>query len=100
MTITEQWEPMRHRVTERVVKSVRLIGAPTITVAGGPCTPVSIRFEFLRMNSGPWRSQITIYADRPGSLIRKLFSPDKVYMPPQWLTGLCAPSTPENCRGG
>jgi hypothetical protein len=95
MTITEQWKPTKHEITERVEKSVRLVGAPTITVDGGPCTPVSITFRFFRINGGRWQPQITIYADRPGYLVRKFFSPHAVYQPPQWLTDLIAREAPE-----
>jgi hypothetical protein len=94
-TVTEQWGPTRHRITERVEKSVKLNDAPNITADGGPCTPVSITFLFLREDGGPWRSQITIYADTRGRLVRKFFGPDKVYVPPPWLTELIARATPD-----
>jgi len=94
-TIVEQWKPTDRQISERVEKSVDLVGAPTVTADGAPCTPVSIRFLFLRTNGGPWRSQITIYADKPGSLVRKFFRPAAVHQPPQWLTDLIARATPE-----
>jgi hypothetical protein len=94
--ITEQWKPTKHQITERVEKSVALTGAPAIIADGGPCTPVSIRFLFVRFDGGSWSSQIMIYADKPGSLVRKFFRPAAVYQPPAWLTDLIARATPED----
>jgi hypothetical protein len=37
-----------------------------------------------------------IYADKPGSLVRKFFRPAAVYQPPAWLTDLIARATPED----
>ncbi len=94
-TITEQWKPTDRQVSERVEKRVDLVGAPVITADSALCTPVSIRFLFFRVNGTPWRSQITIYADKPGGLVRKFFRPAAVHQPPAWLTDLIARATPE-----
>ena len=94
MTVT--WEKNARNVTETVDKTLRITGAPEITYKGRQVRPAAIIFEFRRLNGGPWRSKVTIYADKPGSLVRAFFSPDKVYMAPQWLTDLVDDATPKD----
>jgi hypothetical protein len=91
------WKPTSHTVTEVVRKSVTLTDAPDITwkSKGATCRPYSIRFEYLRRDGGPWQRAVTIYAMRPESLVGNFFSPDDVYMPPQWLTDLIAAAEPD-----
>jgi len=49
---------------------------------------VSITFEFSRYGGGPWIGRHTLYAERPGSIIRDFFGPDRVIDMPPWLTDL------------
>jgi hypothetical protein len=95
-TMTEQWQPTRHTITETIEKTVDLAGAPEIVANGGRCTPYAIRFVYQRRGSnGSWQAQITIYARTPHSVVGQSFSPDKVYMPAQWLTDLIDQATPD-----
>ncbi len=93
-TMAAAWAPIRQ--TETVEKSVNLTGAPDIIALGGPLRPKTIRFQFTRHNGGTWHAQVTIYAERPGALMCKFFSPDKVYRAPQWLTDLIDSATPKD----
>ncbi len=93
--MTVEWEKNARNVVETVDKTLRLTGAPEITANGRQVRPAAIIFEFRRLNGGPWRSKVTIYADKPGSLVRAFFSPDKVYRAPQWLINLIDSATPE-----
>jgi uncharacterized membrane protein len=94
-TMTVTWEKNARNVTETVDKTLRLSGAPEITANGRQVRPAAIIFEFRRLNGGPWRSKVTIYADQPYSDIRAFFSPDEVYRAPQWLTDLIDDATPK-----
>lgn len=97
---TLAWGPIRTK--ETVEKSVDLTDAPDITwqrkTKRGPGygRPYSIRFEFVRYDSGPWISSVTIYAQRPESIVGDFFSPDKVINPPQWLTDLIEQAAPDS----
>lgn len=100
-TMTATWGNTVHVVTEKVEKSVKLADAPDISwrrkarYGPGKGRPYSIRFEFVRYDGGPWRSNITIYAQRPEAICGDWFSPDKVIDPPQWLTDLLASAHPD-----
>lgn len=94
-TMTVEWKSRTRKVTEVVESSVELTDAPDITANGGPCRPYSIRARFTRFNGGPWQPEITIYAMFPGHVVGGYFGPDKVYMPPQWLTDLIAEAAPD-----
>lgn len=91
------------RTTARVEKSVDLADAPDITwlrvpKKGAPRNvsgrPYAIRFSFTRHDDGPWLPSITIYAQRPESIVGDFFSPEKVADAPQWLTDLIESATP------
>lgn len=100
-TPVEAWGNTVRVVTERVEKSVKLTDAPDITwqrkakYGPGKGRPYSIRLEFVRCDGGPWRSDITIYAQRPEAICGDWFNPDKVIDPPQWLTDLIASAHPD-----
>ncbi len=95
-TMTLTWEKNVRNVVETVDSTLALTGAPEITYKGRQVRPAATIFEFRRVNGGPWQSRITIYADKPGSLVRAFFSPDDVYRAPQWLTDLIDAATPKD----
>lgn len=93
--VTTTWEPTRSRLTEVVDKKVVLTGAPEISIEGRTVTPASVIFKFTRLDGGPWSSDVLIYADLPGSLIRTYFRPTE-YALPAWLTDLINSATPNH----
>jgi hypothetical protein len=93
--IKTAWGRRTERVTEVVETSVKIKDAPSITWNGGPCRPYTIMFRHTRYDGGPWQSSVTIYALRPEAVVGNWFSPDQVYMPPQWLTDLIGQGGPD-----
>lgn len=99
-TMTQQWDPVLHEKTETVERSVKLTGAPDISwqrkpkYGPGRGRPYSIHFKFVRRGDGPWFPEVTIYAQRPESLVGDWFSPAGVIDMPEWLADLITEATP------
>jgi hypothetical protein len=99
-SIATDWAPSQRRRRETVETSVKLTDAPNITWRQkekyGPATgqPYSIRFGFSWEGDGPWCSDITIYALKPGTCVGHWFSPREVIDMPQWLADIIDEATP------